>query len=168
MVTAKDIKGFKIFSGLTANELKRLATLCHRQTCEANTTIIDPNKPNKNLYIVEDQNEAIQIEVPISNHTDKLVLHTLGKGEIFGWSAVVRQHVKTTVTRCISQVTVIFINGKELLQYLDQDHHIGYIVMKNLVEILGDRLTYTTVAFRHEIRVERNKLKQSVPKKQAS
>jgi CRP/FNR family cyclic AMP-dependent transcriptional regulator len=164
VVTAREIKSFKLFSGLAEKELKGIAALCHRQTFKANTIIIDPDKPNENLYIVEDENEAIQIEVPIRNRTDKLVIHTLSKGETFGWSAIVSQHIKTTVTRCISPVTVISINSKKLMQYLEQDHHIGYIVMKNLVEILGDRLTYTTVSFRHEIRVSRGNFKSPVSK----
>jgi len=40
---------------------------------------------------------------------------------------------------------------------LEKNNHAGYIVMKNLSEIIALRLAYTTVAFRHEIR--KNKAK---------
>ena len=159
MVTAQEIKGFKLFSGLAEQELKGIAALCQRQTCEANAIIIDPDKPNENLYIVEDENEAIQIEVPIKDHIEKIVVHTLSKGETFGWSAIVSEYIKTTITRCLRPVTLISINGTRFTQYLEQDPHIGYIVMKNLVRIISIRLTYTTVAFRHEIRMSRGKTK---------
>jgi hypothetical protein len=43
------------------------------------------------------------------------------------------------------------INGKELMEFLEKDKRIGYVVMKNLSALISSRLASTTIALRHEI-----------------
>jgi CRP-like cAMP-binding protein len=162
MVTPQEIREFKLFSGLTENELPGIANLCRRHSFVSNMVIFDPDHPSEDLFIVESGNEAIQIEIPISNHEDKIVIHTLSKGETFGWAALGTQNVKTATARCLGPVNVIAINGKSLTQFLEKNPRTGYIVMKNLVDTINARLAYTTVAFRHEIRIIRGTLKAGV------
>jgi len=159
MVTPQEIKGYKLFSGLAENELIGIAGLCRRITFEGNTIIFDLDHPTEDIFIVESENEAIQIEIPISAHEDKIVIHTLSKGETFGWASLWTQNIRTAVARCLGPVTAIAINGKSLTRLLDDNCATGYVVMKNLVNIINTRLSYTTVAFRHEIRMARGTLK---------
>jgi hypothetical protein len=44
------------------------------------------------------------------------------------------------------------MNGKDLMELLDRNDHMGYVVMRNLSGILSTRLTYTTLVLRREIR----------------
>jgi CRP-like cAMP-binding protein len=155
MVTPQEIKGYKLFFGLAESELAGLARLCDRRTFEGNMLIFDPDHPSEDVFIVEGGNETIQIEIPITSSDDKIVIHTLSRGETFGWAPLGTQNVRTATARCLGPVSVISINGKSLLQYLEQNRQTGYIVMKNLVDIISARLSYTTVAFRHEMRVTR-------------
>jgi CRP/FNR family transcriptional regulator, cyclic AMP receptor protein len=157
MIVTKDIKDFKLFAGLDEKELSEIAPLCLRKTYEVNSVIFDPENPSEELFIVEGGNDAIQIEIPLGTQKGKIVIHTLSKGETFGWAAIETQHVKTAAARCLDTVNVIAINGKTLLQLLDKNTHMGYILMKNLCDIINMRLAYTTVAFRHEIRKIRAK-----------
>ena len=152
MVTMKDIAGYKLFDGLNETELSAITKLCERRIYETNTIIFDPETVSEDIFLVEEGNEAIQIEIPLGHHEGKIVIHTLSRGETFGWAALGSQHVKTAIDRCLEKVNVIAINGKNLIQLLEKNTHMGYIVMKNLADIISARLSYTTVAFRHEIR----------------
>jgi CRP-like cAMP-binding protein len=78
-------------------------------------------------------------------------VYTVGKGEIFGWSALVPPHRLTASARCEGKADVMMINGKELTEFLEKDKHIGYVVMKNLSALISSRLASTTIALRHEI-----------------
>ena len=78
-------------------------------------------------------------------------VYTVGKGEIFGWSALVPPHRLTASARCQGKADVIMINGKELMEFLEKDRRIGYVVMKNLSALISSRLASTTIALRHEI-----------------
>jgi hypothetical protein len=75
----------------------------------------------------------------------------VGKGEIFGWSALVPPHRLTASARCQGKADVITINGKELLELLEKGGRSGYVVMKNLSALISSRLALTTIALRHEI-----------------
>ena len=158
MITTQDIKGFKLFAGLDETELKEIANLCLRKTYECNSVIFDPEKPSEELFVVEGGNDAIQIEIPLGINLGKIVIHTLSKGETFGWATIESQHVKTATARCLETVNLIAINGKALLQLFEKNPHMGYIVMKNLCDTISMRLAYTTVAFRHEIRKIKSKV----------
>jgi CRP-like cAMP-binding protein len=160
MVTASDLKGFNLFSGVEENALARIAELCTRHTYPANSVIFDPNTSAEDIYLLEGGNDVVQIEIPIQEHDLKVTIHTLHKGEVFGWAALGPPHSRTATARCLEQANVITIKGKDLLALLEGDCQIGYQVMKNLSGIISSRLAYTTVVFRREV--------QRLTKKQAS
>ncbi len=62
----------------------------------------------------------------------------------------------------MDRVVIISINGESLIQLLDKNHDIGYTIMRNLTGIINKRLTYITIAFRHQIRRMREKLRTPV------
>ena len=152
MLTAKDIQSYKLFRGLAENELAEIAALAVRRTYEVNSIIFAPDTLSEELFLVEGGNDAIQIEIPLGVPKETIVIHTLSKGEAFGWASLGTQHVKTAIAKCVEQVNVIAINGKSLGKWLEDNPQAGYRVMKNLADIINTRLSYTTVAFRHELR----------------
>jgi CRP/FNR family transcriptional regulator, cyclic AMP receptor protein len=151
MVTARDIRGFNLFSGLDEADLEKIAVLCTRHQYPANTIIFDPNTMAEDVYLLEGGNDVVQIEIPIQNSDQRLTIHTLHKGEVFGWAALGPPHSKTATARCLEQANVITFKAKDLMVLLDGDNRLGYQVMKNLSGIISSRLAYTTVVFRREI-----------------
>jgi CRP/FNR family transcriptional regulator, cyclic AMP receptor protein len=163
MVTAKEIQGFNLFSGLNEPELARIATLCTRHRYPANTVIFDPGTIAEDIYFLEGSNDVVQIEIPIQDHESKVTIHTLHKGEVFGFAALGPPHSKTAIARTLEPASVITLRGKELLALLEDDNRIGYQVMRNLAGIISSRLAYTTVVFRREIQRLNKKPASKVP-----
>jgi CRP-like cAMP-binding protein len=151
MLKPEEIGKYKIFSGLEEEGLAKIAKLCTRRTYERGTVVFGPETPISEIFIIEEGTDVLVIEVPISND-EKLVIHTLSKGEAFGWLSIGKPYIKTAIARCIDKATVIVIDVERLKQLLDTDNITGYQVMKNLVEIISSRLSFTTVVFRNEIR----------------
>jgi CRP/FNR family transcriptional regulator, cyclic AMP receptor protein len=162
MLTAHDIKNYNLFIGLDEPELAGIAALCTRETYKSGSVIFSPNNPSDNIFLLEGDNDAIQIEVAITGEEDRIVVHTLSKGETFGWAVLEPHQIRTSIARCLDEVTVICINGASLVQLLNENNHTGYIVMRNLAGVINKRLTYTTIAFRHHIRKLREKMKAPV------
>jgi CRP-like cAMP-binding protein len=131
--------------------LQKVADICTRHSIKANTIIFDTSSSDENLYFVEDVHDGVQIEIPIPEISPRIVIHTLNKGEVFGWAPLGPPHIKTALARCISDCTLISLNGKAMMDILGQDSHMGFLVMKNLSEIINTRLAYTSVVFRREI-----------------
>jgi CRP/FNR family transcriptional regulator len=152
MVTVQDLKAFNLFAGLDEAELAQIAKLCARRTYESGAEIFSPGTPAGDVFMLQGGNDAVQIEVAICEHAPRTVIHTLQKGEVFGWAALVPPHQRTGSARCVEKASVICLDGKALMELLDKNDHMGYVVMKNLSGILSTRLTYTTLVLRREIR----------------
>jgi len=157
MIAIEDIRNFDLFSGLNEDELTEVAELCKRRIYELNSVIFDLDTLSDEIFIVEGADDSIQVEIPLGPGEGKVIIHTLTRGETFGWAALGSNHVKTAIVRCLARVSVVAINGNSLIQLMERNNHIGFIIMRNLSEIIALRLAYTTVAFRHEIRKIKNK-----------
>ncbi len=151
MLKPEEIRKYKLFSGLDEEGLADIAKLCTRKTYERGAIVFGPETPTSEVFIIEEGADVLVIEVPISSE-DKLIIHTLSKGEAFGWLSMGKPYIKTAVARCIDRITVICVEVEPLKQLLEADKKTGYQVMKNLVEIISSRLSFTTVVFRNEIR----------------
>jgi len=151
MVSTEILKSFSLFSGLSQTELAGIAKLCREQTYMSGSVIFTIGGSATDAYLLKTGKVDIQIEFKIYDYEIMTTVYTVGKGEIFGWSALVPPHRLTASARCEGKADVIMINGKELMEFLEKDRRIGYVVMKNLSALISSRLASTTIALRHEI-----------------
>ena len=152
MVTVQDLKQFNLFAGLDESELGQIARFCSRRTYECAAVIFSPGVPAADIFMLEGKNDAVQIEMDVFEGGPRTVIHTLQKGEVFGWAALVPPHQRTATARSVDRVTLVCLNGRDLIELMDKDHHMGYVVMKNLSGILSTRLSHTTLVLRREVR----------------
>jgi CRP/FNR family transcriptional regulator, cyclic AMP receptor protein len=151
MVSTEILKSFSLFSGLSQPELAGIAKLCRERAYESGSVIFTIGGSAIDVYLLETGKVDIQIEFKIHDYEVMTTVYTVGKGEIFGWSALVPPHRLTASARSEGKADVIMINGKELMEFLEKDRRIGYVVMKNLSALISSRLASTTIALRHEI-----------------
>mgnify|MGYP005839038079 CR=1 FL=1 len=151
MVSTEILKSFSLFRGLTQKELAKIAGLCRERTYEDGSVIFTIGGSAIDAYLLKNGKVDIQIEFKIYDYEIITTVYTVGKGEIFGWSALVPPHRLTASARCEGKTDVIMINGKELMELLEKDRQVGYVVMKNLSALISSRLASTTIALRHEI-----------------
>ncbi len=152
MVTIQDLRAFNLFAGLDDSELAQIASLCTRRTYESGAEIFSPGTPAGDVFMLEGGNDAVHIEISVYEHGPRTVIHTLQKGEVFGWAALVPPHMRTGSARCTERASVICVDGKALMALIERNEHMGYMVMRNLSGILSTRLVSTTVVLRREIR----------------
>jgi CRP-like cAMP-binding protein len=148
MISPENLRIFNLFMGLDKSDLEKITRLCTRNTYDKDTVILNPNSSSSEIFMVENGHDSVQIEIPIAEHESKLVIHTLKKGETFGWASLGPSHPRTALARCLEKVDIIRINSQDLLKLLDQNSHMGYVVMRNLSGIISERLNYTTTVLR--------------------
>ena len=151
MVSVEILKSFSLFSGLGQTELAEIAKLCRERAYERDSLIFTIGGSATDVYLLETGKVDIQIEFKIHDYEMVATVYTVGRGEIFGWSALVPPHRLTASARCEGKADVIMINGKELMEFLQKDKRVGYVVMRNLSAVISSRLASTTIALRHEI-----------------
>ena len=149
--------GFSLFSGLKDRELDAVAGMATRKTYPVNTVVYAPGDCTTDVLLLEDSNEAIQMEIPLKGESPHFVIHTLSKGEVFCWTPLCPAHARAATARVIQPASVIAVDGTALKKMVDEDQHAGYIIMKNLAGILSARLSYITLVFSHQIEKTRKK-----------
>lgn len=151
MISTDDLKDVGLFGGLGEGELAEIAKLCRERIYEDGSVIFTIGGSATDVYLLKNGKVEIQIEFKIYDYEIVASIYTVGKGEVFGWSALVPPHRLTASARSVGRADVIMINGKEFMELLEKDRGIGYVVMKNLSALISSRLASTSIALRREI-----------------
>ncbi len=151
MVSVEMLGGFQLFEGLEESELVEIAGLCHERSHEKGSVIFTSGGSATDIYLLKDGEVHIQVELVIYDLEARATIYTVRKGETFGWSALVPPHKFTASARCGQNSEVLTIDGQELKNILKKNNHIGYLVMRNLSNVISARLAATMVALRHQV-----------------
>jgi CRP-like cAMP-binding protein len=84
----------------------------------------------------------VALEVPTPNR-GTVRIQTVGAGEPVGWSWLVPPHRWQFDARAIEAGQAIAIDGTALRDKCEQDHELGYQLLKRLVAVIAGRLAAT-------------------------
>lgn len=156
MVSVEILKGFQLFEGLDENELGQLVGLCKERSYEEGSIIftagiLGPRRHAAEIYLLKDGEVDIQVELVVYDLEARMNVYTIKAGETFAWSALVPPHKLTASARSRQKSEVITINGEELMNVLEKNNHMGYVVMCNLSKVVSSRLAATMAVLRNQV-----------------
>ena len=134
------LKGVNLFNGLTEKDLGEIAKLCHEYSLEAGELCVVEGEKTDYVHFVKKGKVAVELEVANLPYGGKVIVDTLGEGEVFAWSALVAG-ILTASVRAVEPTEVLYMNAAELLALCDKKNNIGYVIMKNLTSVISSRLT---------------------------
>lgn len=136
-----------LFCGLTEGDILQLISVGHRQTYNAGETIIREGEPSEELYII--QKGMVEVVVPhgavpdVPGPPEPTPVVRLGKGQIFGEMGLVDQGRRSATIRAVTDETTVFVLPRDAFYALcEQNHSIGYIVMRNIARDLSFKLRH--------------------------
>jgi CRP/FNR family cyclic AMP-dependent transcriptional regulator len=142
MVPIETLKGLDIFDGLSEKELESLTEIAEIAELPKGSIIFREHEDANNLFVLLHGNVAIQFEV--GHHRDAVV-HSVGSGQAFGWSALVQPYQFTATARCINASTLVTISRVKLRDLMEEDCHMGFVIMEKLAELVSERLRETRI-----------------------
>jgi CRP-like cAMP-binding protein len=128
------------FDRLTPEQLTAVAALARDVTFPAGVTIFSDDQPATGCWLLRSGRVALGTEVP---GRGLVVVHTLGAGELLGWSWLVpphRWHFTATTSIAVSAVE---FDTARLRALADGDPAIGYPLALGLLETVVARLQST-------------------------
>lgn len=147
MASTDLLKQVSIFSGLSGDQLARIASLCREETHDKDDVIIQEKEPSNDLYIIREGTVEIVLGTPSSSGPTP-ILH-LGKGQIFGEFSLVDRGLRSATVNATADGTILYaINRDDFDQLCDQDTRIGYIVMRNIAADLSFKLRHYNLTWR--------------------
>ena len=126
--------------GLGPGQLDQIAQIATSVQWDAGTTVFREGDRDSFLYVVEEGRVAIEIAVP---GRGRVVILTVGPGEVFGWSSMFRERPKTASARTIEPARAFALDASRLRELCDADPQLGYLLTRRILEVVSERLKAT-------------------------
>lgn len=126
---ALDPEYFKLLVGCASNVRFEAGSYLFRQGEEANQ-----------FYLLRHGRVAIEIKQP---QCSPVVVETLEKDDVLGWSWLVAPHYWHSDGRAVEVTRAIALDGKCLRTKCEQNHDLGYELLKRFIGIIEQRLQST-------------------------
>ena len=140
-VSVGALKKVDLFQGLTDKELAEIAKVTQENSHQAGEIIVTLGKEADAVYIVRKGKVGVESKIPDVPHGRKeIIVATLTDGETCSWSALMKKKVTATI-KAMEPTKSLEINANALLALCEQNPRIGYVMMKNLAQIISSRLT---------------------------
>ena len=144
MSFVENLSKAQIFTGLSQDELERIAALCQQRTCNKDDTILSEGETSRELFIITQG----MVEVSLSRAEEgPTPLINLGAGQVVGEMTLVDRGARSATVKALNDDTVLYvIPHGDFLKLCEADNHIGFIVMRNLAAEMSLKLRYHNIA----------------------
>ena len=137
----------ELFVGLPDEKIQEIIAIGHKKTFNSGETIIEEGDPSSDMYVVQEGMVEVLVKsgtVPdIPGPPELTPVVQLGQGQLFGEIALVDMGARSATIRAVSDGTKLFVIPRDTFWSLcDTDHHIGYIVMRNIALDLSFKLRH--------------------------
>jgi len=122
---------------LSPEHVQTLISCASNQRFEKGHYVAREDTEADSFYLIRSGTVALQIHRPESGG---LTLNTLGEGDILGWSWLVPPHRWHFDARAVEPVRAIALDGRCLRNKCEQDHELGYQLLKRFSTLIEERL----------------------------
>jgi CRP-like cAMP-binding protein len=151
------LSNFEIFKDMAQHSLKAIAQKSDILKLKTNDVIFRMDEPAGNFYgLIEGEVQLIITFKQKALHTEieyeeaitarheilekPIIIDTIHSGEVFGWSSLVAQSGRWTVTaQCSKPSSIIALPASSLKAIFDDDPKLGYIFLGRLMKIISKR-----------------------------
>ena len=134
------IKQQPFFKGLNARHLELLTGSALEMKFETGATIFEEGSPANRFYLILTGRVELASEMEDRN---VIPVQTLGPGDDLGWSWLFPPYCVHFRARALEPTTTIFFYGTRLREQCEQDHELGYQIMKRTAEVAIEALRVT-------------------------
>ncbi len=137
----EELRKIPWFQELREEHVARIASISNVHHFHAGEVLFREGDKQESVYLMLEGRVALELFVP---HRGKVRIYTAEPWEIFGWSSVtpnIRQ--RTAGATAVIDSRIIRINAEKLRAACDEDHDLGYLVMRRLANVVASRLQIT-------------------------
>ena len=132
------------FKGLNSQQLQLLAASALEMKFETGAIIFEEGSPANRFYLILEGEVLLESEMEDRN---VIPIQTLGPGNDLGWSWLFPPYSLHFSARAVKPTRTIFFYGARLREQCEQDHELGYQIMKRIAEVATQSLRATQRRF---------------------
>lgn len=127
-------------AGLSDGDQWKLAKIAHSTEFPTGATIFTEGQRPRELFLLCRGRVELRMNVPAQGC---LPILTLEEGDLLGWSAAVDQSELTATAVALQDTAAIALSVDKLKVLCEEDHDIGYEIMRRVALALSRRLVAT-------------------------
>lgn len=141
METIETIIMHHIFFKDFKEEYLRLIAGCAKNVVfKTGEVILEEGKPSEYFYLIQDGMVAIEIT---RASRSPIMVQTITGGDTLGWSWLIPPYKNRFNCRAIEPTIMIAFDGKCLKDKCEENHDLGYDLLKRIARIFAQRLEAT-------------------------
>jgi len=141
VVTIDDLRLCEVFSELTEEDLEQVLPFCREEHYAKDSIMFHEGEEADTFYVVRSGTISIQYVIcpqPEYCQDARIVLDE--PGDFMGWSSLVKPRRMTASGYCATDVDVVAIDSTQLNRLMEQNSHLGFVMMKELAGSINKRL----------------------------
>jgi CRP-like cAMP-binding protein len=128
------------FKDLDPRYLQLIVGCASNVRFEAGQFIFREGDEANQFYLIRHGSASIEVFVP---ERGPLMIQTLGEGDVLGWSWLFPPYRWVFDARAITLTRAIALDGACLRRKCEEDHELGYELLKRFAQIIMERLQAT-------------------------
>jgi CRP-like cAMP-binding protein len=128
------------FAGMEKRHLEVLTGCASNTLFQEGQIIFHEGEPANEFYLIREGRVALEIHAA---GVGTVTIQTLNAGDILGWSWLVPPYRWHFDARAVEPTRAIALDGECLRHKCEQDHDLGYELLKRFAEIITQRLQAT-------------------------
>ena len=137
-----ELDQISLFADLPYDQLEDISKFCTRVHFDAGEFLImEGDTANPDLFILSDG--SVEIVSNNSNRISNEIVLSKEQKEIFGEISWLTNAKRTASVRCHGQVDAIRIDGKALMNYLEERPEAGFRITRKVATLLSQRMEDT-------------------------
>lgn len=123
--------------GFPRDLVDQLAPLAREVRLKPDEIAFHEGDESDDFYLIVEGRVALEIV----SGAEAMRLQTLGAGDEFGWSAVLKGRGKYFQARALEHIDTLAFHGNDLLATCERNPALGYMLMTRMLEVVSERLT---------------------------
>ena len=128
------------FRDLAPAHLSLVAGCARNERFDVGERIFSEGEPADRFYLIRQGTVALEVSSP---GRGAIIIETLGSGEVAGWSWLFEPHIWQFDGRVVAPLRVVSFDGACLRGKCEEDHELGYQLMRRFAGAVTERLQAT-------------------------
>ena len=140
MVSTELLRRYPLFADQSNYMLEEIAMISSEIMKDKGEWLFHEDEDATKLYLVLDGAIALTLYVYLNGSGQHLSSsHSLGKGEIIGWSSIIPPHQYKLGAMVVNASHLLEIDALPLRQLLDDNPEHGYHFLRQIAEVVSER-----------------------------
>jgi CRP-like cAMP-binding protein len=129
-----------LLHGLAPADVDAVLSLGRRLQLSSGDTLFELGAEADCLFLVVRGLVALRLPMQVYHHERDVLVEERQPGQAIGWSALIAPHRFTLTAAAVVETEVLVFDRDPLLELFASRPEVGYVVMRNLAGVVGERL----------------------------